>query len=95
MSTPRAARPWSDVAIRHLLDSWSCPVCGGAALFDRRCRNCGAELSGELTSELWAASAAAAVALKARQEVLDRVPRFSTATEADAAPPTATRAPTR
>ena len=74
MSSSRAARPWSDVAIRHLLDSTSCPVCERNALRDRHCQNCGADLDDTVASELWTASQAAAAALTVRQQVLDRVP---------------------
>jgi hypothetical protein len=67
-------QPWSDDAIRHLLDSSTCPRCGVDALHDRRCLNCGADLRGEIADQLWAASSAAVTALRARQEVLDLVP---------------------
>jgi hypothetical protein len=80
MTIPRDVRPWSDVAIRHLLDSTSCPVCQVDALVDRHCRNCGVDLPDELATELWAASKTAAEALKAREEILDRVPGPSSAT---------------
>jgi hypothetical protein len=65
---------WSDDAIRHLLDSTSCPRCGVDALQERRCLNCGADLRGMIADQLWAASAAAVQALRARQQVLDEVP---------------------
>ncbi|HWM33794.1 MAG TPA: hypothetical protein VNR36_06095 [Pseudolysinimonas sp.] len=67
-------RPWSDDAIRHLLDSRTCPRCDTDALHDRRCLNCGADLRGEIADRLWAASIAAADALRAREAVLDLVP---------------------
>ncbi|MHA6669441.1 SCO7613 C-terminal domain-containing membrane protein [Homoserinimonas sp. A447] len=86
MSTSRVVQPWSDVAIRHLLDSTSCPVCGVDALFDRRCRNCEAHLTDELAVELWAASEAAAEALMARRAVVDRVRKLSTAPSVAAKP---------
>ncbi|PWC08318.1 SCO7613 C-terminal domain-containing membrane protein [Mycetocola zhujimingii] len=85
MTTLRTLRPWSTVAVNHLLDGTSCPVCEVDALVDRRCRNCGAELSDDMAAELWTASKAAAEALMARQEVLERVlrpaPADRTATE--------------
>ncbi|SEO00419.1 SCO7613 C-terminal domain-containing membrane protein [Cryobacterium luteum] len=89
MSVPRAVQPWSDIAIRHLLDRTSCPVCE-AALPDSPCSTCGAELVGHLAAELWAASESAAAALVARQDALVRVshPSRATAAEPSAAPPT-------
>src|SRR5690554_5518225 len=80
MRAPTAAQPWTEIAIRHLLDSTSCPVCEVDALFDRRCRNCDAFLTDELAVELWEASQAAAEALMVRRAVLDRVRTLSTAT---------------
>lgn len=67
-------QPWSDEAIRHLLDATNCPRCGTDGLHDRRCLNCGADLRGEIADRLWAASSSAVTALRARQEVLDLVP---------------------
>ncbi|MEO5919877.1 MAG: hypothetical protein ABIQ01_01915, partial [Pseudolysinimonas sp.] len=67
-------QPWSDDAIRHLLDATTCPRCGVDALQERRCLNCGADLRSEIADELWIASNAAAGALRTRQQVLDRVP---------------------
>ena len=65
---------WSDDAIRHLTDANTCPRCGVDALHERRCLNCGADLQGEVAERLWAASVAAADALRARQAVLEEVP---------------------
>lgn len=67
-------QPWSDDAIRHLLDATNCPRCGTDGLHDRRCLNCGADLRGDIADRLWAASSAAVTALRARQQVLDLVP---------------------
>ncbi len=67
-------QPWSDDAIRHLLDATTCPRCGVDALQERHCLNCGADLRGTIADELWSASNAAVQALQARQQVLDRVP---------------------
>ena len=67
-------QPWSDEAIRHLLDASTCPRCGTDALHDRRCLNCGADLRGDIADRLWVASTAAATALQARQKLLDAVP---------------------
>ena len=58
-------RPWSDDAIHHLMDATTCPRCEVDALHDRRCLNCGADLRGEVADRLWAASVAAADALRA------------------------------
>lgn len=86
MTEPRADRAWSAVAIRHLLDSTSCPVCEVDALAGRHCRNCGAEIPGGLAADLWAASVTAVDALRARQAILDRLPRPSRVSEPDAVP---------
>ncbi len=95
MTVQRGVRNWSDVAIRHLLDSASCPVCRAAAPFDRSCRTCGAELGAELTNELWAASESAAAALMTRQQVLDRIPRRSPASKTGAVVPPSIAEPDR
>jgi hypothetical protein len=95
MSASRVAQPWTDVAIRHLLDNTSCPVCEVDALFDRHCRNCGAHLTDELAAELWAASEAAAETLMARRAVVDRVRGLSTATAAATAAPARPVVPAR
>ncbi|TFD12923.1 hypothetical protein E3T35_06455 [Cryobacterium sp. TMT1-2-2] len=95
MSMPRAVQPWNDVAIRHLLDRTSCPVCA-VALPDSPCRNCGAELVGVLAAELWSASEAAAAALVARQEALELVSHPPRAIDAeDSAVPTPAPIPER
>ncbi|MEO8261324.1 MAG: hypothetical protein ABI566_02030 [Pseudolysinimonas sp.] len=67
-------QPWSDEAIRHLLDASTCPRCDVDALHDRRCLNCGADLRGDIADRLWVASTAAVSALRARQKILDAVP---------------------
>src|SRR6185369_9682662 len=67
-------QPWSDDAIRHLLDSSTCPRFGVDALQERQCLNCGADLRGEIADRLWTASTAAVEALRVRQQVLDLVP---------------------
>jgi hypothetical protein len=79
---PQSAQSWNDVAIRHLLDRKSCPVCS-VALPKSPCRKCGAELVGVLAGELWTASEAAAAALVARQEALVRVSRPSHTSESE------------
>jgi hypothetical protein len=93
MSASRGARPWSLVAIGRLLDSTSCPACEVDALVDRRCRNCGVGLSDDLAAELWAASATAANALRARQNVVDRLPLLLPAPGTNAAQPSQTPTP--
>lgn len=90
MTVQRSPQQWSDVAIRNLLERASCPVCAADELFDHQCRNCGADFSGTVKNELWAASEAAAEALKARREVLDRVPRHVAAIKSRAVRPAST-----
>ncbi|SFH30549.1 hypothetical protein E3O11_14435 [Cryobacterium levicorallinum] len=95
MTVPRAVKSWNDVAIRHLLDRTSCPVCG-IALPDSPCRKCGAELVGAAAAELWSTSGAAAAALIRRQEALVRVAHPSRATKTeDSAVPTSAPIPQR
>ena len=81
-------QPWSDDAIRHLLDATTCPRCGLDSLQERRCLNCGADLRGEIADQLWAASTTAVQALRSRQQILDLVPvdKVPVATGAPAAP---------
>jgi hypothetical protein len=87
-------RPWSDDAIRHLMDSTTCPRCDRDALHDRRCLNCGADLRGDIASELWAASVAAADALRTRDGILERVPVSPVDVQAAAPAPAASSAST-
>ncbi|MBG6239736.1 putative membrane protein [Mycetocola sp. CAN_C7] len=93
MTTLRVLRPWSTVAISHLLDTTSCPVCEVDALVDRHCRNCGVEITDDLAVELWNASKVAAEALITRQDVLERVYRPAPAPVAAALPPIPQRMP--
>ncbi|CAN5368422.1 hypothetical protein BH11ACT3_BH11ACT3_10120 [soil metagenome] len=65
---------WSDTAEERLLDHVVCPRCESEKIVDFHCSNCGADLSGPVAAELWQASMDAAVALRARQAILDRVP---------------------
>ncbi len=88
----KTRQQWSDAAIRRLLDRTSCPVCGLDAFSVRGCANCGVQLPDELATELWEASQSAALALAARQAVLDRVPRPGAA--GATATPVPTPAPT-
>lgn len=76
MSTPAPiTSQWSDIAVARLLDDASCPACGVNALQNGHCRNCSVDLNGSIGFELWNASREAATALRARQAVLERVPR--------------------
>ncbi|MEZ3159038.1 zinc ribbon domain-containing protein [Microbacterium sp. BWT-B31] len=73
MSAVATRRPlWSETAIERLEDFLLCPRCG-ERLGVQRCPRCGADYTG-IGGELWDASQAAVAALRARQEVLDRVP---------------------
>lgn len=75
-STPSAEASsitWGEAVARHLLDGGTCPVCqwpldGGC------CARCGSDLRGPVGIEIWKASLAAAVAIRARDETLRRVP---------------------
>ncbi|WP_106816288.1 SCO7613 C-terminal domain-containing membrane protein [Microbacterium timonense] len=69
------APEWSEAAIAGLLEVSRCPVCAVGVVAGRRCPYCGADFAGEIGDELWRASRTAAEALRARQAVLDRVPR--------------------
>ncbi|MFT4219469.1 MAG: hypothetical protein QM611_02970, partial [Microbacterium sp.] len=75
---PAVAPSWSSVAVERLLDAASCPACGARSVHEQRCRACGADFH-EVGAELWDASQTAAAALRARQAVLDRVPRVPAA----------------
>ncbi|MET0735946.1 MAG: hypothetical protein ABWY55_09960 [Microbacterium sp.] len=67
--------PWSATAIARLEDALACPLCG-RRLGGRRCPACGADFTvDDIGEQLWDASQAAVAALRARQEVLDRVER--------------------
>lgn len=90
-----SAPTWSDTAVRHLLDSTRCPVCGTRSLQARHCTHCAADFSGPVGGELWDASQAAAAALQARQAVLERVPRMPVPTVAGTALAPAPPAPPR
>ncbi|SIT84199.1 SCO7613 C-terminal domain-containing membrane protein [Microbacterium sp. RU33B] len=84
---------WSEVAIRRLLDTTTCPLCGRGQVLSERCRQCGADFAGGVGAELWDASQSAVTALRARQAVLDRVPVVAPRPVAPpVAPPVAVRA---
>jgi len=86
MTTPT----WNQGAVAHLLDARVCPVCDIGVLDAGRCRACGADLATAEGDALWAASVAAADALRAREAVRARVPRrpHSPGTSAGAGPGT-------
>ena len=84
---------WSESVAQRLLDGRVCPVCA-FALTDGCCPSCGADLRGALGAELWEASTSAAAALRAREALLNRVPRVIRPAAPSAAPaPPAAPAP--
>ncbi|MGK3950162.1 SCO7613 C-terminal domain-containing membrane protein [Microbacterium sp. K2] len=68
---------WGEAVARHLLDGGTCPVCQWA-LEGGCCARCGSDLRGPVGIEIWKASLAAAVAIRARDETLRRVPTVHT-----------------
>lgn len=64
---------WGESVARQLLDDASCPVCQWM-LSDGCCARCGSDLRGPIAIEVWNASVAAANALRARDELLRRLP---------------------
>ncbi|MCU1439530.1 MAG: hypothetical protein JWP85_527 [Rhodoglobus sp.] len=68
------ATTWSDYAAAYVLSTTTCPRCGCRLVDDGQCRDCGASIDAELGSELWDASTQVADAIKARQEIIDRIP---------------------
>lgn len=86
-------KPWSRFAIGQLLNNAVCPVCETNSMTGGVCAMCGADLSGEIAAELWASSQAAASALAARQEVLDRVPKVTAPVAQFSTPPNNQSAP--
>lgn len=94
MNAASTRRPplWSDAAIRGLLDSKSCPVCGAPDIREQQCTRCNADFTGAIGADLWEASQAAVAALRLRQSVLERVPLAAGA--AAAAPRPAAADPT-
>ncbi|WP_165063847.1 SCO7613 C-terminal domain-containing membrane protein [Marisediminicola senii] len=89
---PIPSEPWSRVAITQLLDRDSCPVCQNGQVTGGTCAECGADLNGPVGAELWKLSRRAAMALRARQVTLDRVPVRGPARAAAAAAPGAATA---
>ena len=75
-STPAPSTTWGESVARHLLDGATCPVCQGA-LDAGCCARCGSDLRGPIGADVWRASLAAAVAMRARDAVLSRVPVVS------------------
>lgn len=64
---------WGESVARHLLDDVSCPVCQWT-LADGCCARCGSDFRGPIAVDLWNASVSAANAMRARDELLRRVP---------------------
>ncbi|WP_194765107.1 SCO7613 C-terminal domain-containing membrane protein [Microbacterium sp. UFMG61] len=64
---------WGETVARHLLDERACPVCH-TALQCGCCARCGADLRGTIGVTVWESSLAAATALRAREELLRRIP---------------------
>lgn len=64
---------WGESVARHLLDDVSCPVCQWT-LSGGCCTRCGSDFRGPIAVELWNASVSAANAIRARDELLRRVP---------------------
>ncbi|WP_407357817.1 hypothetical protein LTA6_002142 [Microbacterium sp. LTA6] len=75
MSVP-AATGWGESVARRLLDDHACPVCVQGPLSGGYCTHCGADLTGQIGTELWNASVAAAEQIRARDALLHRVPRL-------------------
>ena len=73
MTTTTPVSTWGESIARRLLDDASCPVCQWT-LSDGRCARCGSDLRGPVAVEVWNASVAAANALRARDELLRRLP---------------------
>ncbi|MDQ0649328.1 hypothetical protein QFZ53_003524 [Microbacterium natoriense] len=64
---------WGESVARQLLDDANCPVCQWM-LSDGCCARCGSDFRGPVAIEVWNASVAAANALRARDELLRRLP---------------------
>ncbi len=89
----QAPASWGESVAQRLLDVAGCPVCGGA-LDGGCCAHCGSDLRGPIGVEVWNSSLAAASAVRAREEVLRRVPVVSAPSHARIAAPTAGAVPT-
>lgn len=72
-ASPTPPISWGESVARHLLDERACPVCH-AALEGGCCPRCGSDLRGTVGIAVWESSLAAATALRAREELLHRVP---------------------
>jgi hypothetical protein len=68
------ATTWSKYAADYVLSTTTCPRCGSRLVGHGQCGSCGASIDPELGVELWDASTRVADAIKARQEVIDRIP---------------------
>ncbi|WP_372967453.1 SCO7613 C-terminal domain-containing membrane protein [Microbacterium sp.] len=64
---------WGEAVARQLLDGSRCPVCA-APLDTGCCGRCGADLRGPIGAEVWGASLEAAAAVRARENLMRRVP---------------------
>lgn len=64
---------WGESVARHLLDERACPVCH-ALLQGGCCARCGSDLRGTVGVAVWESSLAAASAIRAREELLRRIP---------------------
>nr|WP_201471242.1 hypothetical protein [Microbacterium hydrocarbonoxydans] len=76
---PALPTTWGESIARHLLDERACPVCHGA-LRGGCCPCCGSDLRGTVGVAVWESSLAAATALRARDELLRRIPVAASAT---------------
>ena len=83
---------WSTTTAQYLVDWARCPRCDEGMLEAGWCPVCGADLRGEVATELTAASEAAALAITHRQQLIDRLP--TTRVTPRVTVPAATPAPT-
>lgn len=86
MSTTTPTASWGEYIAQRLLNPKACPVCGSRELEAGCCPSCGADLRGTIGNEVWEASTTAAAAIRARDELLLRVPRLAQGPVAAAAP---------
>ena len=78
---------WTGAAAQYVLRTTSCPRCDVDPLSHGVCQNCGADLSGPAGAEVWEASQQVAVALRARQSLVDALPTVARITAARAPQP--------
>lgn len=77
---------WGESVARHLLDGAICPSCQWP-LDSESCTRCGADFRGQAGADLWKASITAAIAMRAREEMLSRLPLLPAGAAAAAPPP--------